>query len=726
MKKTICVILASLILSAALASCAVVDLTSKDRMIRQTSSDANAAAEWLSDRLGDKMTERVVIGTDTSDYGVDVSSLANDGYIIRNIGGETALFARSADGLDRAARKYAKSVEAGIPISDQIYNEGCRVKRLTIDGNDISEYAIVRSTEDDPCVETAAAELSDYIEKTCGKKLAVMTGSEYAESGYAHRIAISSGDGDLGDEGFSISIDENGDLSINGGVWRGSLYGVYGLLEDIGWRFLASEGYYREYMPLDKQEYLYESDHVDLTAAINRTEIPSVSIRGGVGGKKQRNSYVSYQNSSLGGWGFTIRACHGLQNNHDLIFTGEYEGLYRGLDAEGRQPCYSNDDIIEAIDAYAIEYVQSRLKSGQKIGREIIAVDVSMWDSGPWFFCECKKCRNIEVEEKEGFLCHTGPYLRMANHVAELLDDTFPNTGICAAILAYNGTDKLPAKTRPANNLYIAYCFYTSGFYVTCSNHCISGKDCPEGYISNKLAAKYFEEWMSVMDPKMMQVWYYPFNYDNLSYNAPIYANIDDDMRYLASFGTGQVYLCCDNNTGLINESLSRYIASKVLWNADLTDEDCETLMREWFDLVYGDAGSILFDLTMMAERAGDLAGCWCSFYSLSLDRVDYDYVRKHAEYIWNACDLAVTFAADSAQEAMIEKYTAGFLYMTLHALYEDMYINGTANERAFITEKYRRVWELFQKHHLDKYQGKYVEGEFDPDHDPRSWKVGS
>ena len=721
MKRHLSLVLAAVLIAASLVSCAGV--APKASLIRTTSSDAESAAAWLEQRLGDRLSGRVVIGTDASGYGVDVSALADDGFLIRTFGCENVLFARTEAGLDRAARKYAHMAEAGA-VEDTTYHEGYRVKKLTIAGNDVSDYAIVRVVADDPCVATAAAQLAEYIEKTCGELLPVCTEADFASTGRSHKIAISSGDEALGDEGFSLAVEEDGTLTVAGGVWRGSLYGVYGLLEDMGWRFLASEGYYREYMPLDKQEYLYESEHVDLTPAINRTEIPSVAIRGGVGGKKQRNSYVSYQKSELGGWGFIIRACHGLQNNHALVFSGEFEGLYLGLDVTGKQPCYSDENILEAIDAYALSYVQTRLDAGQQIGREIIAVDVSMWDGGPWFYCDCKNCQRIEVQEKDGWLSHTGPYLRMANRVAALLDEEYP--GVCAAALAYNGTDKLPAITRPAHNLYIAYCFYTSGDYVTCSNHCISGEDCPDQYISNKAAARKFEQWMDVMDPAMMQVWYYPFNYDNLCYNAPIYKNIDDDMRYLASYDVGQVYLCCDNNDGLICESLSRYIASKVLWDETLTDADCEALMLEWFRLAYGEAGDLLYDLTIMAEMAGDLAGCWCSFYSLTLDRVDYEYVARHADTIKSVCERAVAMAADGDEEAMIEKYTAGFLYMILHAQYEDMYLNGTDEERAEVTELYRRVWELFQKHDLNTFPGKYVEGEFDPDHDPRSWKVGS
>ena len=727
MKNLLSLALAAIMLAAALASCASVPKAAGSN-IRLTSSDAADAAAWLADRLGSALTGRVVIGTDADGYGVDLSALRDDGYVIRDLGGETALFARTEAGLDRAARRYARAVENGTAVGDVTEGEGYRVKALSIAGNDVSEYAIVRVTADDPCVTTAAETLAEYIEKTCGAALPVCTEADFVSTGRARRIEISSGDEALGDEGFTLTVGEDGTLAITGGVWRGALYGVFGLLEDIGWRFLASGNYYNEFLPADRQEYLYEAKRVDLTSAIDRTEIPSVAIRGGVGGLKERNSYYCYQKDAFGGHGFIIRACHGLQNNHSLVFSGEYEGLYRGLEESGKQMCFSDEYILEAIDAYALSYVQTRLDAGQKIGREIIAVDVAQWDGGPWTFCSCAKCRAVEREEGDGVNTHTGPYLRMANRVAALLEETWPGTGICAAILAYNGTDKLPARTMPAHNLYVGFCFYTCGSsYLTCSNHCISGEECADGYISNKLPDKYYRDWLRVMDPAMMQVWYYPFQCDNVTYNAPIYRNLLKDMKYLADLGTGHVYLCVDGSTnnGTVNMTLAQYLCSKYLWDASITEEESLELMREWFDLVYGEAGDVLFELAMTEERAGDLAECWCSFYSLFLDHVDYDYISRHADHIWDACDLAVSLAPDAVTEALIERACAGHLYLAVTSRYEAMYVNGTPDEKAFITEKYRELWELYKKYRIDRFNGgghHYVTKDFDPDVDPLMW----
>ena len=112
MKRIFALTLALIMLAAALASCAASPQTAAiSPRITLTSSDGADAAAWLTARLGE-VPDQVVVGTDADGYGVDVSALEADGYVIRNLGSEVALFARTATGLDRAVRKYAKCVES--------------------------------------------------------------------------------------------------------------------------------------------------------------------------------------------------------------------------------------------------------------------------------------------------------------------------------------------------------------------------------------------------------------------------------------------------------------------------------------------------------------------------------------------------------------------------------------------------------------------------------------
>ena len=729
MKKLLSLILAALMIAAALSSCAVAPATAVDPHIRLTSSDAENAAAWLTDRLGDRLTDSVVLGTSADGYAVDLSTLEADGYFIRACGGEIALLAKTADGLDRAVRKYAKMIESGSAVTDVTYHEGYRVKSLTVCGEDISTYAIVRVTEDDPCVATAAAELAAYIENSCGEALPVCTEADFNASGAARRIAISSGDESLGDEGFKLSIDEAGNIAIIGGVWRGAYYGVLGLLEDIGWRFLAPKGsYFDNVVPPDKQEYLYEAERVDLTPAINRVEIPSIPIRGGVCGLRERNTYSTRFNESYGGFGFTIRACHGLQNNHKTIFSGEFEGIYGGI-STGYQPCFTNEDILEAIDVYALWSVQSRLDAGQQIGREIIDVDVAQWDGASHTFCKCKSCQ--AVMKVEGV--HTGAFLRMVNRVAALLDENYP--GVAASMLAYAGTDKLPLVTRPAENVYVSFCYYDSDYYsACCQNHSVDGAECAvqnadHSAITNAPATALLEEWLEVTDPKMVQIWYYPFIFENYCYNAPLLTVIRDDMAFFAERKIEHVYYCMDRgrvvNNGLLLEGLTEYLGAKFMWNASVGEDEELAVIREWFTIVYGeDAGSELFELAMFAERAGDLAGCWTSsalWRDDCVDYVNYDYVARHADQILEKCRRAEALAESADGERRVKINATGYMFTVVRSLYDEKYKDGTAAQRAELSALYREVWERMADYNLYPFTATVTRA-FDPEIDPRLW----
>lgn len=724
MKRILSLTLAVILTAAVFTSCAA----SRDAVsanVRLTSSDAESAAVWLTDRLGDKLSGRLVIGTVADGYGVDLSGLQSDGYIIRSLGDETAVFAKTEDGLDRAVRAYAKSVESGaFAPFDLTYHEGYRVKSLTIAGTDIAEYAVIVPDDADECTINSADTLIRYIERTCGARMVRYFENDFvAPDGIEpHFIYFRSGFESLGDEGFSISVDEKGDLHIDGGIWRGTLFAVYDLLEEnVGWRFPGAA-----FIPKDRREYLYESDHIDLTADVNRTEIPSVPIRGGTGVLQNKDTYGTMGKAALGGYGFPYRSCHGLQNNHDLIFSGDYQGLYQGWDKTGKQPCFTSEDILEAIDAYAENYVQSRLDAGQTIGKEIVDIDVAQWDSAPGDFCRCKSCMQVLKEEGSD----SGAVVRMANRVASLLDDHGWGD-VTVSILAYYGTDILPLKARPAHNVLVSYCFFAGVGYEQCSNHCISGADCdPSARINNAVPAERFEKWVEVMDPKNIQVWYYVLNWRKITYNSPIYTILLDDMKYLAEKGVGHVYLCYSAPAdGVVNVELSKYLCGKYLWDASITEEEADALIRDWFRVVYADAGDYLYQCAMLQEYAGDIAGCWGVIPAENV-HMDFKYMARHGDEVWNYYEKAIAAAGSAEEQRIIENYMAGVLYTVVCGGYGDMYVNGDAEAREKLCKWYDEVFRLFRDHRLpivaNVYSvgdtARFLSGEADHSVDPVTW----
>ena len=727
MKKSLALILAAIMLCAALASCATVPQTAIDSSITLTSSDAGDAAAWLTARLG-AVPGKVVIGTNASAYGVDLSALENDGYIIRDLGGETAIFALSNVGLDRAVRKFAKQVEIGTPIEDEAYHEGYRVGSLTVCGKDISKFAVVTDDDANDNQLYAASELVKYVEKACGAKLETITASEYASYDTELRpIFLTVDYPALGDEAFRITVTEDA-VTVAGGRFRGCLYGVYGLLEDIGWRFV--------YGPVTDSsdeviEYLYESDHVDLTADLDREESASFSYRTVWRGKSSTDDVgVKFRDVShyanpadpmsarYGNYGLTGIACHGLHSNGWLFQLAD-EGLYDG-NAERGQPCYTDPDVIDSVIEKALAYVRNKLDAGQEIGREIVTVDVAQPDNGD--FCRCKRCQAVIKEEGSD----TGPVLRFTNAVAEALADKYP--GVNASMLAYAGTNVPPKHTKPLDNVRISYCIYVGQGKFTCSVHSVSGEDCdPVSGIGNLKFGSELAGCAAICSNNNLDVWYYPFDCYGMGFDSPITDQIYESMTWLASLGcvNGMMYHT-GLSTGTTLQALNAYLGTKLLWNAEMSKDEYDALIEEWFYIVYGESADYIYPYFRQCIVAGKQTGCWCSFFSNNTDKVDNGYMAAHFDKWWDDFALALAAAESSKQYEWIERYMGGMLYICCGITYDERYTNGNDASRAAFLERYELLHTIFRKYQIHIYDSlmtwELIPAEFDPEISPFDW----
>ncbi len=719
LKKAAALLLASVML---LPSCATGDFGGGGTTIK-ASATSSAAADFLEERIDAFPDAEFVLGTETDakDYGIDMTDFSSDGYLIRADNGEILIFGKTSTGLDRAVREFVKHGNSDSYL--KTYNEGYRVKKLTVAGNDISEYAIVRDDVADDCQIFALSELAKYASKTCGAILSQYTASEYeaATKKPAHFIRLTVDYPRLGDEAFEISLDDDGNITIYGGRYRGCMYGVYGLLHDIGWRFTGSGGRgkngYFSYVTRT-EEYLYESEHVDLTSDINRTESPAICGRYTTTGEiRNFDNYATNNNYTLGGYDILDGLCHGMQGNHSAIFSGEYADLYDGLDVTGKQPCYTNEEIYEAVESWALRETASRLNRYPE--GECPPIDISQWDAFEDSFCTCETC--LQTVNEEASLC--GPVLRMANRLAEKLNSVYDDD-IKVNILAYAGLETLPKLTKPNEHIVVSFCFYVG----SCQNHPLDDPDCP----GNTMFREKFEEWMEVMTPFQTVVWYYPFTAYANAFHSPFYTVILDDMKYLSRFDIGLLYTCANYcNSGVTNDQLAAYLCSKFSWNCDYTEEEMLELIREWLDIIYGDAGSYIYDYLMYCEKAADRTGCWTSFQTCSTYKVDNISMAAAFDYFCDLFEEAKRVADTSVIEELVERCKAGMLYICVGITYEDRYVNGTDEERAVIAERYTEAYNIFKKYNIPVFDDLLSKGyvpdtlnlEKSPFDDWRIWK---
>ena len=357
MQKTLAIILAAVMLAAALASCAGTPSASAaiGANVRVTSSDAESAAAWLTSRLGVKLTDRIVLGTSADGYGIDLSALEADGYIIRSLGGEVALFARTADGLDRAARKYAKMVEAGA-VTDVTYHEGYRVKRLTVSGRDISEYTIF--SEDETNMFKAANDLAARIKEACGAELAVTTeapAAPYIALKYVRDDALSTC-------GYRWSVSADG-LTVecsDGYKPSAAHFAVARFLETrLGW-FGVTFGY----------ETLAAAESIALEDGESGGEVNAFGFLCPYGDKncvddQFEHAYTDhYGNGEAGQMCGIKQSCHGMQVNK---FGGELSNSPNN-NWQFDQPCYLDEEFFEVSLTDVSAYIEDKLDAGMVIG----------------------------------------------------------------------------------------------------------------------------------------------------------------------------------------------------------------------------------------------------------------------------------------------------------------------------------------------------------------------
>lgn len=687
MKKVLSTIVLSALVLGSVAGC-------KSAPEEGYSLTASAGTEkyvtLLEERL-DVMPDSLVIasGADTDAYGVDTSKFIDEeGYTIRADGGNVVILGKTDAGLDRAVRQFANY--GNNENYSFTYGESYRVKELTIAGNNISEYAVVRPDDADECMRYATDELVKYTRLATGVTLPVYSVSDYASAADkpARAITLKIDYPTLGDEAFTIQVKNDGNLDILCGQYRGAMYGVYGLLYDMGWRFLG-----------DGTEYLYEAESLDLTSDINRTEEPAIANRFSsaypiaydlsVGNRL--NYHGRYVNdkamSKYGQYGVTREACHGLRE-----FAGEIDwgGSYNGFN--GSQPCYTDEGVLQAIENHFRNYIEKRLEAGDTPGKELAYIDVSQFDSDDSGFCPCANC--LQVISREG--SHSAIVLRMTNRMADMAAEYSPEIDVL--MLAYCGTNRPPRQERPRDNVKIAYCFYYDSRGAVCSNHGLATDECDDGLYSNPKFYKEFENWKNICKPGTLQVWYYPMNGSETAFQTPAYDTAFADMKYFIESGVDCVMFCeGDNNDCILNTALSR-----LVWDADITEEEYHKLLEEYFCIYYGaEAGKLMYEYAMMIVRAGDLVGCYNSWGSRMLEKVDCSFIASRFDYMVSLFDKALLLAESEEIQNHIEILRARMLYLGISVVHEDRYVNGSDEDRAYIAELYAEAHALFLKHNI-------------------------
>ena len=449
---------------------------------------------------------------------------------------------------------------------------------LTLADGGRTDYRIVKSASATPAEETAAETLRDYLQRITGADFPVVTDETAPQAkelvvGRTNRATA----GALGCEGMDddgvrlVSVGQR--LYFTGGKVRGALYAVYTFLEDwLGCRWFTHEltvtpslrtlrldgpvDYaYEPPFKLRQTYWMFSTMYADYCAA------------------HKLHGVMAYVSETYGGprEEMAINGVHTMQYIvSPALFDAhpEYFGAdNNGVRSPNRQPCFTNEDVIQIITDFALNFVRD------------YGTVVSLSQNDGMEFCQCETCRAFN--EAHGGT-DSAALLNMVNRVAAAVDAAYPGRRV--ETLAYQNSQTPPTGMTVAENAVIRLCPISC-----CVLHDLDDGSCP----ANKRFNDDLSGWSAITDN--IYIWNYSTNFQ---YYYALYPNIltlQSRYQYYRDHNAVSIFEngCGENIVPGEFHELKTYLVCKLLWDPDT---DVDRHIREFCAAYYGEAAQDVID----------------------------------------------------------------------------------------------------------------------------------
>jgi hypothetical protein len=443
---------------------------------------------------------------------------------------------------------------------------------LAKDGKSL--YRIVVPQKAIPSERYAAEELQRYLERISGAKLPIVTDSEpmgsheilLGDNAHLRKLGIQVDFAKLGTDGFVLRTFQN-HLIIAGGRPRGTLYGVYGLLEEkLGVRWFTPE-----------VEFVPKMERVELPV-LNETQVPALEYREVFWTEMMRDPDFAARHR-LNGHHYRLTEKHGgravvfypFVHSFDLLIPREiceqrpeFWPMIGGKRVSGYvQRCLSNPDLVKLV----IERVSQWLKEHP----EATIIDISQNDTGNW--CQCPQCKALDDAEGSP----SASIIKFVNTIAEAID-----SHIRYETLAYQYSRKPPKTIRPRPNVIIRLCSIEC-----CFAHPL--ESCPSE--ENRRFREDIQAWQLVAP--VLYVWDYTTNFANYLQPFPNFEVLQANVRFFVRHGVKGLFEQGNYSPGGNGEMapLRAYVLAKLLWNPDT---DVQRHINDFLHGYYGRAAGAI------------------------------------------------------------------------------------------------------------------------------------
>ncbi len=435
------------------------------------------------------------------------------------------------------------------------------------------EYAIVLPAEASPSQQYAAEELRRFTEQMTGVTLPITTDTAplppkailLGTTQYTAQIVGSADCAPLGDDGFTLKT--SGDhLCIIGSRVRGTLYGVYELLEKHGGcRWYSS---WHSHIPQTDKWQIPE---------LNETHTPAFAVRepfwydmfsGDFAARSRCNGNRHELSERHGGKirfgsGMFVHTFNSLCPPERYFDEHpEYFSLVNGKRLrEHTQLCLTNPEVLRIVTEATLERIRKDPAAG------IFSVSQNDWRNP----CECPACK--AVDEREG--SHAGTMITFVNQVAEAVEREFPAVWI--ETLAYQYTRKPPKSVRPRRNVAPRLCTIECDFSLPLET---------SAFKENRAFLEDMQGWSAIAP----QLYLWDYTTDFRCYILP-FPNVHALQQNVKFFRANRVSYLFEQGAyqGQHGEfaELKAWLLAKWLWNPEL---DQESLLQDFFSGYYGAA----------------------------------------------------------------------------------------------------------------------------------------
>lgn len=451
-----------------------------------------------------------------------------------------------------------------------------------------SAYRIVLADDASPSTRYAAQELQSFLQQICGAKLPLASDREplgeteivLGDNAHLRQLGLSIDFAQLGDEGYVLKTAERR-LVIAGGARRGTLYGVYGLLEDhLGCRWFTPE-----LSRIPRQQRL-------TLAALDERRIPRLEYRepftfdcfdGDWCARNRMNSSAGRLEARHGGKvrfgdGFFCHTFAGLVPPGKYFAAHpEYFSLVQGKRRDGyAQLCCTNEDVIRLCTEGVL--------AAMKAQPDATVFSVSQNDC--FLQCECDRCQALAKAEDS----QMAPVLALVNRVAEAAQQQFPDKAV--ETLAYQWTRRPPKTLRPRDNVIVRLCSIEC-----CFAHPLATCDSPE----NRQFVADLRGWAKIS--RRLWMWDYVTDFGHYLLPFPNQRLRNDNIRLFVENNVVGIFEQDTYDTPHSEmAALGGYLTAKFLWNPDYDENQA---LGEFLDAYYGVAATAVRQyLDLLHDRA--------------------------------------------------------------------------------------------------------------------------